>query len=189
MATAQGGRRLLVRLQQTAGAAPDVALGGVSLCQLRRCRSGRAVAEADSGRGSCPHTTPHGALGRRWRRAQGQALARSAFGGSPDGAAARFLRLSSVRASTADRYGGQWAAFGAYCRGRGRCSVPATTATIIEYVGHQWRCGNRVATSLKTMLAAVRKRHLGAGYGNPCDAAAVREAKAGLRRAGLLLRA
>jgi len=39
------------------------------------------------------------------------------------------------------------------------------------------------------MLAAVRKRHLGAGYGNPCDAAAVRETKAGFRRAGLLLRA
>jgi len=67
--------------------------------------------------------------------------------------------------------------------------VPATTATIVEYVGHKWRCGNRVATSLKLMLAAVRKRHLGAGYGNPRDAAAVREAKAGLRRADLLLRA
>jgi len=38
------------------------------------------------------------------------------------------------------------------------------------------------------MLAAVRKRHLAAGYANPCDAHAVREAKAGFRRAGLALR-
>jgi len=189
MAGARGGRRLLGRPQLTAGAAPDVALGSVPLCQRRRCRSGNAAAQAGSGRGSCPHTTPRGALGRRWRRAQGQALARSALGGGPDGAAARLLRLWSVRASTADRFGGQWDAFDAYCRGRGRCSLPATTATIVEYVGHQWRCGSLVAASLKPMLAAVRKRHLGAGYGNPCDAAAVREAKAGFRRAGLLLRA
>lgn len=38
------------------------------------------------------------------------------------------------------------------------------------------------------MLAAVRTRHLGAGYHNPGDADAVREARAGFKRASLLLR-
>lgn len=42
--------------------------------------------------------------------------------------------------------------------------------------------------SLKPLLAAVRKRHLAAGFPNPCNADSVREAKSGFRRAGLALR-
>lgn len=115
-------------------------------------------------------------------------MARAAPGGGADGAAARYLRVWSVRASTADRYDGQWAGFAAYCARRNVCALPATTTTVTRYIGWQWRRGAIVASSFKSMLAAVRKRHLGAGYRNPCDADAVREAKSGFKRAGLLLR-
>jgi len=42
-----------------------------------------------------------------------------------------------------------------------------------------------VATSLKPIMASIRKRHVAAGISNPCDDEAVREAKAGFCRAGL----
>lgn len=93
-----------------------------------------------------------------------------------------------MRPGTADRYGGLWAAFAAYCRSRGVRALPATTATVVHYIGYQWRRGTVVAATLKPMLAAVRKRHVAAGFGNPCNSELVREAKAGFRRAGLTFR-
>lgn len=56
------------------------------------------------------------------------------------------------------------------------------------FLGHCWRQGSLVASSLRPMLAAIRKRHLAAGFLNLCDHEAVREAKSGYRRAGLALR-
>ena len=45
-----------------------------------------------------------------------------------------------------------------------------------------------MAASLKPIMAAIRKRHVAAGFSNPCDDEGVREAKAGFCRAGLDLR-
>ena len=58
----------------------------------------------------------------------------------------------------------------------------------MTFVGHLWRSGRIVATSLKPIRAAIRKRHVAAGFSNPCDDEVVREAKAGFCRAGLDLR-
>lgn len=91
-------------------------------------------------------------------------------------------------AATADRYEGHWRRFSDYCASRGVPSLPASTATVVQYIGSLWRRGTVVAVSLKPLLAAVRKRHLAAGFRNPCDADSVREAKSGFRRAGLALR-
>lgn len=125
---------------------------------------------------------------RRWWRSQRSALARAAPGGGPDAAAGRFLRAWSVVPATADRYDGHWRTFSVFCARRGVSSLPATTATVVAFIGHQWRRHAIVAISLKPMLAAIRKRHLAAGLVNPCDAEAVREAKSGFRRADLALR-
>ena len=90
--------------------------------------------------------------------------------------------------ATAARYGGAWSRFAAYCCRRGRCALPASAETVLSYVGYLWRSRTVVASSLKPILAAVRKRHLAAGQPNPCDDVTVREAKAGFRRAGLAYR-
>jgi len=89
---------------------------------------------------------------------------------------------------TADTYDGPLAAFAAYCLRRGRPSLPASAATVSEWIKSLWRKGTLVAISLKPILAAVRKRHIAAGHANPCGSSAVREAKARFRRAGLALR-
>jgi len=115
-------------------------------------------------------------------------LARAATGRGADAAAAYWLRVNSVVNGTAARYGGLWGRFASYCGTHGLRALPASTETILAYVGHLWRRNLVVAVSLKFILAAIRKRHVAAGQPNPCDHASVREAKAGFRRAGLLYR-
>eukprot|EP00170_Pyropia_yezoensis_P007499 contig_30752_g7522 len=97
-----------------------------------------------------------------------------------NGWADAFIGTATIRA-----YGAQWRAFDAYCVGRRGPSLPASTDTVGEYVGHPWVKGTVCAASLKPMLAAIRKRHLAAGYPNPCDDNRVREAKQGFRLAAL----
>jgi len=115
-------------------------------------------------------------------------LARALPGHGADAAAARWLRLNSVVDATTARYGGLWDRFADYCVARGRRPLPASTDTVLAYVGHLWRGNSVLASSLKPFLAAIRKRHLAAGQPNPRDHASVREAKAGFRRAGLRYR-
>ncbi|OSX80235.1 hypothetical protein BU14_0056s0018, partial [Porphyra umbilicalis] len=93
-----------------------------------------------------------------------------------------------VVATPAARNNGAWGRFEAYCCQCGLCPLPASTETVLAYVGCLWRGASVVALSLKPILAAVRKRHLAAGQPNPCDDDRVREAKAGFRRAGLAYR-
>jgi len=115
-------------------------------------------------------------------------LARAHPGGGADAAAARWLRLNSVVDATAARYNGSWGCFEDYCYQRGLCPLPASTETVLAYVGCLWRRAAVVAISLKPILAAVRKRHFAAGQPNPCDDDRVREVKAGFRRANLAYR-
>lgn len=124
----------------------------------------------------------------RWRRDQRHALEGAEPRGGADAAAARWLRNWSIVDATASTYDGGWKRFKDYCSAHGRRSLPASTATVTAFLGHCWRQGTLVASSLKPVLAAIRKRHLAAGLVNPCDHEAVREAKSGYRRAGLALR-
>jgi len=71
---------------------------------------------------------------------------------------------------------------------RGRRPLPASTDTVLAYVGHLWRGKSVFEISLKPCLAAIRKRHLAAGQPNPCDHTSVREAKSSFRRAGFRYR-
>jgi len=112
-------------------------------------------------------------------------LARANPGGGADAAAARLLRLKSVVDATAARHSRSWSSFEDYCYQRGLSPLPASTETVLAYVGFLWRSAAVVAFSLKPILAAVRKRHLAAGHLNPCDDERVREAQAGFRRAGV----
>lgn len=106
----------------------------------------------------------HGAICDRVCHKQSALLARSAPGGGADGKAAHFLRLKSDSAFTADRYCGRMATFATHSCARGACALPASTAMEMRYVGWQWRRGTIMENTLNPMLAAVRKRHLGAGY-------------------------
>lgn len=168
-------------------APPALAHGGLPLRPRGQDKCSRARRPSHHGRRGGA-SAPTRALGARWRVEVGQELARFAPGGGPDRAAARFLRNWSVADATADRYDGQWRAFAAYCHNRGVPPLPASISTIVDYIGREWNRGAIVAITLKPMLAAIRKRHLAAGFENPCDDDAVREAKAGFRRAGLALR-
>ena len=81
-----------------------------------------------------------------------------------------------------------WGRFAGYCGTHGLRALPASTETILAYVGHLWRRNSVAAVSLTHILAAIRTRHVAAGEPNPCDHASVCEAEAGFRRAGLLYR-
>lgn len=115
-------------------------------------------------------------------------MAGARAGGGPDVAAGHWLRNFSVVDRTADRYNGSWRQFSRYCPTTGRCALPASTDTELAYVGWLWRSHRVVAITVKPKLAAVRKRHLAAGHAHPCDHDAVREARAGFRRADLAYR-
>lgn len=54
-------------------------------------------------------------------------------------------------------------------------------------MGYERGKGTVAAVSLKPIMAAVRMRHVAAGYNNPCDDVRIREANQGFRIAELEL--
>ena len=85
--------------------------------------------------------------------------------------------------ATLRAYRTDWAIFGTWCDRRRLEALPATPATVIEFVESQREAGLAVPT-LRRRLAAIRARHQERGYGNPTDDPEVRAALAPGKRPG-----
>lgn len=81
-----------------------------------------------------------------------------------------------MRDATAASCGAGWLRFCASCaRGRYR-ALPASSSTVGRYVVYLWLRGTVQPASARTYLSPIRKRHLAAGFPNPCATDLVAEA-------------
>lgn len=88
-----------------------------------------------------------------------------------DGTRERLRR--SVPANTRRAYSRQWATFTAWCTEHGRAQLPATPATLAEYVSHLADL-DRAPATIEQAIAAIRTAHKAAGHtGQPDTAAAL----------------
>jgi len=88
----------------------------------------------------------------------------------------------AVPANTHRAYTRQWAAFTAWCAASGRTELPATAATLTEYVAHLADAGHAPAT-IEQALAAIRTAHRTAGHRGQPDTEGARLVLRGHRRA------
>lgn len=95
------------------------------------------------------------------------------------------LRDLSLRDVTAVNYGAAWVRFTSFCADGGYRALPATPVTVGRYVAYQWLKGTVQPSSVRTYLAPIRKRHIAAGFPNPCASDLVAEALAGFTKAWL----
>lgn len=82
-------------------------------------------------------------------------------------------------------YGAAWVRFTSFCADGGYRALPATPVTVGRYVAYQWLKGTVQPSSVRTYLAPIRKRHIAAGFPNPCASDLVAEALAGFTNAWL----
>jgi len=106
-------------------------------------------------------------------------MARAVGGHGFAAAALAELRDLSLRDVTAAAYGAGWQRFCAFCVEGSYRALPAAPSTVGRYVAYLWLKGSVQPTSARTYLAPIRKRHVAAGYANPCAADVVSEALAG----------
>lgn len=120
-----------------------------------------------------------------WRSDQRAVLIDAAGHGGLAAAALANLRNFSLRDATAASYGAGWLRFCAFCaRGRYR-ALPASSSTVGRYVAYLWLQGTVQPSSARTYLSPIRKRHIAAGYPNPCASDLVAEALDGFTNAWL----
>ena len=94
-------------------------------------------------------------------------------------AAARLLEDSKAPA-TLRAYGRAWRTFCSWCEASGREALPASPATVGDYVAA--RCTVCKVATLQLDLAAISKAHALLGLPNPARSGLVRELMQGLRR-------
>jgi site-specific recombinase XerD len=83
-------------------------------------------------------------------------------------------------ANTLKAYRSDWAAFDAFCRGRGLPSLPAAPATVAAYAADAARALK--ANTVERRLTAISQAHQLAGLANPVEEKLVRTVMAGIRR-------
>ena len=89
---------------------------------------------------------------------------------------------------TRKAYGDQWCAFLNFCLERNLCALPASTATVLRYIGHigrRKRTDGRFAVqakSLKQTFAAINNAHLDVGLEPPARGHIITAAKQGMQR-------
>lgn len=90
-----------------------------------------------------------------------------------------------MRDATAASYGAGWLRFCAFCRAGGYRPLPATSTTVGRYIAFHWLKGTVQPSSMRTYLSPIRKRHIAAGFPNPCSTDLVADALAGFTNAWL----
>lgn len=86
------------------------------------------------------------------------------------------LRNLSLRDATAASYGASWMRFCDF-RARGAYrALPASPSTVGPYIACIWLRGTVQPSSARMYLSPIRKRHLAAGFPNPCATNIVAEA-------------
>ena len=81
------------------------------------------------------------------------------LGGIRGSATAIRLLQSGLATSTATSYGLLFDAFARYCDNEGVSALPATTATVISYVGHLAELGTWAASSMQPIFSAINDAH------------------------------
>ena len=101
--------------------------------------------------------------------AQRQSYLASALGTGPDAARAAQLAVGNLLPDTSVAYSRSWTRFEAYCRARAVSSLPATTATVINYVAYLATPGNSKLQpqSLQPILSAINRAHADVGLPGP----------------------
>ncbi|MCH8978019.1 MAG: tyrosine-type recombinase/integrase [Armatimonadetes bacterium] len=89
--------------------------------------------------------------------------------------------VSAARAESTKRaYRSDWAHFDAWCSDVGRASLPASPATVAEYVAHM--AGSFKPSTIDRRLAAISVVHRSKGRESPCASELVRSTVAGAKR-------
>ena len=78
---------------------------------------------------------------------------------STDAATAARLSATGLASSTSRKYGSLWQQFATYCQGVGLAHSPATTGTVLLYLGHLHDRGTVQPQSLQTYLSAINRYH------------------------------
>ena len=81
------------------------------------------------------------------------------LGGIRGSSTAIRLLQSGLATSTATSYGHLFAAFAHYCDEEGVSALPASTATVILYVGHLAELGTWAASSMQPIFSAINDAH------------------------------
>jgi site-specific recombinase XerD len=81
------------------------------------------------------------------------------LGGLSGSATAIRLLQSGLATSTATSYGNLFDAFAKYCDEEGVSALPATTTTVISYVGHLAELGTWAASSMQPIFSAINDAH------------------------------
>lgn len=98
----------------------------------------------------------------------------------PGGEVAMRCMASSLEESTSSGYSGRWADFSAYCLAAGLPSLPASSDSVLGWMG---TLAPRVgADSLCQYLAAVNKAHEDAGFAKPAQGPRVTACRRGMSR-------
>lgn len=92
----------------------------------------------------------------------------------------RIVMERSRARGTTKRYQKIWEEFVDFCKWTEKDPRPAGTETVVDFL-LWWDLSGR-GLSVDTAVAAVRAAHLDSGWGNPCDAHAVRQVVVGIRK-------
>ena len=93
------------------------------------------------------------------------------------------LLQSGLADSTSESYGRLFAAFAQYCDDEGVPALPATTATVISYVGYLAELGTWAASSMQPIFSAINDAHRSLELPPPaCDSFFLKRVRTGLGR-------
>jgi hypothetical protein len=93
------------------------------------------------------------------------------------------LLASRLEESTLAAYGRHWQAFVDYCSSEALDSLPATSRTVLFYLGHLAEKGTVAASSLQPYLSAINGAHRDHGFDPPALGHMVAGARQGMGRA------
>ena len=117
------------------------------------------------------------------RETAASAFMATRLGGIRGSATAIRLLQSGLAASTAQGYGHLFARFAEYCDEEGVSALPATTATVISYIGHLAELGTWAASSMQPIFSAINDAHRSLELDPPaCDSFFLKRVRTGLGR-------
>jgi hypothetical protein len=117
------------------------------------------------------------------RETAASAFMATRLGGIRGSATAIRLLQSGLATSTAQGYGNLFARFAEFCDEEGVSALPATTATVISYIGHLADLGTWAASSMQPIFSAINDAHRSLELAPPaCDSFFLKRVRTGLGR-------
>jgi hypothetical protein len=121
-----------------------------------------------------------GRTGLPWRERVDSLLERD-FGDSPEAERLGDIFDAALTAGTTEVYSRHFLRFARYCEERGLCPLPASTTTVLKWLGGDVCRGQRVqAKSLQPYLSAINTLHADCEFEEPAVGRRIRRFKQGL---------